>query len=72
MSSTSALLKEIEAFLIGSAMGEAAFGQKAAGNGKIVQRLRSGGSCSLDTADKIRQFIASEVKTSSASTGADR
>lgn len=57
MTSTEKLLLEIEAFLAINPMGETQFGVVSCGNSKLVSRLRSGSSCSLDTADKVRGFI---------------
>jgi hypothetical protein len=52
------LLGEIESFLERSGMNESSFGHKTVNDGNLVKRLRSGGSVTLRTADKIRDFIA--------------
>jgi hypothetical protein len=53
------MLSEIEAFLglDGVSMTETTFGRLAVNDGKLVPRLRAGGSCTLTTADKVRAFI---------------
>lgn len=51
------LLKEIDAFLRASGMGEAYFGALAANNSKLVGRLRKGGSIQIETLERVRNFI---------------
>ena len=58
MSETASLLQEIEAFIKKAEMAESTFGGKVANDGKLVARLRGGGSVTLRTAEKIRAFIA--------------
>ncbi|MGI9381326.1 MAG: hypothetical protein ACR2OW_16910 [Methyloligellaceae bacterium] len=52
------LLSEIEDFCRRSNIAESTFGKKAVNDGKFVNRLRSGKSTTLATADKIRAYIA--------------
>ncbi len=58
MTDSAKLLAEIDGFLARSGMAETTFGAKAANNSKLVGRLRSGGSVSLETAARIREFMA--------------
>ena len=51
------LITEIEAFLATNAMAESTFGRLAANDGKFVSRLRAGGRCWPETADRVRRFI---------------
>ncbi|PSJ60785.1 hypothetical protein [Pseudaminobacter soli (ex Li et al. 2025)] len=52
------LLTEIRAFLNRSGMGRSYFGKASCGNSELVDRLESGGTVTLVTAEKIRAFIA--------------
>ena len=52
------LLLEIDAFIAETGMGVSYFGKMASGNSEVVHRLRSGGGVLLETADKIREFMA--------------
>lgn len=58
MSETQKLLHEIEAFLQTAGMAETTFGRKAVNDGKLIQRLRGGGSVTLEKASDIRRFIS--------------
>lgn len=60
MTETHALLNEIEAFVARTKMAESTFGRLAVNDGKLVARLRAGGSITLNTAADIRRFIAKE------------
>ena len=51
------LLVQIEAFLRETHLGVTAFGARACGNGKLVNRLRSGQGCTLATAKRVLEFI---------------
>ncbi|QCL88760.1 MULTISPECIES: hypothetical protein [Agrobacterium tumefaciens complex] len=51
------LLKEIERCLPKSGVGPHRFGILAAGNGRLIERLRSGGRVWPDTEEKVRDFI---------------
>ncbi len=54
------LLDQIDAFLARSdvKMTETTFGRLAVNDGKLVGRLRDGGSLTLATAEKVTKFIA--------------
>jgi len=52
------LLSEVEEFLTASGMGPGTFGRHAVNDGKLVGRLRRGCGCTLETAERIRLFIA--------------
>lgn len=58
MSRTDQLLSEIEAFLIKTGMAASTFGQKSMLNSKLVDRLRNGGTVTLETEEAIRAFMA--------------
>jgi hypothetical protein len=58
----SRLLTDIERFLAESGMGEFRFGLAAVKNGRLVERLRSGGRVWPETEAQIRAFIISEQK----------
>jgi hypothetical protein len=62
MSSTQALLNEIDRFLADFPMADTTLGNKAAGNVKLIARLRAGDSCTLETADKLRAFMTAQRK----------
>lgn len=51
------LLREIDAFLTESGMGESYFGKVATGNSEVVSRLRDGRRVWPETEAKIRSFI---------------
>ncbi len=69
-SSADSLLAEIEAFCRRSGIAESTFGRQAVNDGKLCVRLRNGKDVTLDTAAKIRGFIASQVPASTLN-GAD-
>lgn len=52
------LLTEIDRFLAAEKIGEHRFGILAAKNGRLVERLRSGGRIWPETADQVRDFMA--------------
>lgn len=58
MSETQKLLLEIEAYLRNAHMAETTFGRKAVNDGKLITRLRGGGSVTLEKASDIRRFIS--------------
>ncbi|MEJ0093786.1 MAG: hypothetical protein WDN46_10185 [Methylocella sp.] len=58
MTDTQSLLDEINRFLASGAMAESTFGRKAVNDGKLVARLRRGGSVTLESASRIRSFMA--------------
>lgn len=51
------LLSEIRAFLKETRMGKSYFGKAAVGNSELVGRLKSGGTVTLRTAQKVRSFM---------------
>mgnify|MGYP001223027956 CR=1 FL=1 len=53
------LLAEIEQFLAAERIGEHRFGILAVNNGRLVERLRSGGRIWPDTEQRVRHFMAS-------------
>lgn len=58
MNESQKLLCEIESFIRSSAIAETTFGRKAVNDGKLVARLRNGGSVTIDKAADIRRFMA--------------
>lgn len=52
------LISEIDAFLAEFRIGEHRFGILAANNGRLVERLRSGGRVWPETEERIRSFMA--------------
>ena len=60
MSTRQQLLREIRTFLKKTKMSPTTFGQRAAGNTYIVERLKEGRQISIDTLDRIRAYIAKE------------
>ena len=57
MNETAQLLAEIEAFLERTGMAATTFGQKILRNSKLLDRLRAGGTVTLETAEIIRRFM---------------
>jgi len=51
------LLQEIEAFMAETGIGAFRFGLRAVGNGRLVERLRSGGRVWPETEMEIRAFM---------------
>lgn len=71
MDHTNALLSEIEDFLRATGMSPSTFGHKTANDGKLVTRLRSGSTVTLETAMSILGFIrAQRSEKSGSSVGA--
>lgn len=58
MNESQKLLREIEGFIRSADIAETTFGRKAVNDGKLVSRLRGGGSVTLDKAAHIRRFMA--------------
>ncbi|TAM96259.1 MAG: hypothetical protein EPN45_21210 [Rhizobiaceae bacterium] len=58
------LLHEIRNFLAESKMGNSYFGKAACGNSELVNRLENGRTITLETAEKVRAFIAARRKSS--------
>lgn len=54
------LLTEIDEFLAEAEIGEHRFGILASSNGRLVERLRSGGRIWPETEAKVRAFIRAE------------
>mgnify|MGYP003348091151 CR=1 FL=1 len=54
---TSTLLSRIEEHCRTHGIAETTFGRMAANDGKIVPRLRAGGTVTLKTAERISDFI---------------
>lgn len=61
--STAQLLSEIESFLEKTGMPPTTFGLEAVKDGHLVRWLRAGKGITLDRADRIREFIASNSTT---------
>ncbi len=55
------ILVEISDFCRLAGLAESTFGRLAVNDGKLVSRLRDGGSLTLDTLDRLRGFIASHA-----------
>lgn len=66
------LLQEIEAFLAETRTGTFRFGIKATKNGRLVERLRSGGRVWPETEIEIRTFMRMEREKLSRSKKKDR
>ena len=64
------LLEEITAFCRASGMAETTFGRRAVNDGKLMPRLKSGGGVTLDTAERVRAFIAAEGREAAPSSDA--
>jgi SAM-dependent methyltransferase len=54
---TEALLREISDYCRRVGMAESTFGRLAVNDGKLVSRLRTGASVTIDTMDRVRSFI---------------
>lgn len=61
MTEAQTLLAEIERFLARTGMAASTFGKYAVDDGKMVERLRRGGTVTLDKAAAIRRFMATYV-----------
>lgn len=60
MSTVTALLSEIDAFLRDAGVAETTFGRHAVNDGKFVGRLREGAGITVATVDRVRAYIAAE------------
>jgi hypothetical protein len=58
MNETSTLIREIDAFLASAGMKQTAFGLEVLNDPALLTRLRAGGTVTLRTAEKIREYIA--------------
>jgi hypothetical protein len=54
------LLADIKAFLKKSGMTESYFGMRAARNSALVPRLEAGGTVTLKTAERVKNFMERE------------
>lgn len=52
------LIEEIDGFLNEFGIGEHRFGILAANNGRLVERLRTGGRVWPETEERVREFMA--------------
>src|SRR5207248_8975199 len=52
------LLHELASYCPRTGLAESTFGPRAVNDGKLVQRLRSGGRITIETLDRIRGFMA--------------
>jgi hypothetical protein len=59
---TTDLLKRIEDHCQRYRLAETTFGRKAVNDGKLVARLRAGGSITLDTLSRIEAALQSETE----------
>jgi SAM-dependent methyltransferase len=59
---TEALLREISDYCRRVGMAESTFGRLAVNDGKLVSRLRTGASVTLDTMERVRGFIGQPAK----------
>lgn len=57
MNSTQQLLTEIEAYIAKTGINESAFGYRSMGDRRLLNRLRTGSSVTLHTADAIRLYM---------------
>lgn len=57
------LLSEIQAFCARSGMAETTFGQRAVHQWRLVDHLKTGRTVTLSTAERVREFIASNSRT---------
>ena len=60
MSLSEQLLADVHNFVSELGISETALGQKSVGNPSVFARLRAGKSVRLDTADRIRAYMAAE------------
>ncbi|MGF7161263.1 hypothetical protein FHS85_002898 [Rhodoligotrophos appendicifer] len=59
MTSTDQLLREIEVFADERQLSASTVARLAANDGKLIARLRAGGTVTLATAEKLREFMRS-------------
>ena len=57
------LLTEIREFLTRTGMGPSYFGKASCGNSELVERLESGRTVTLVTADRVRAFMQSRSES---------
>lgn len=58
MTATETLLREIEAFSLEVGMRPSTISRKAVNDGKLPSRLRVGGQVTLETAERLRAYMA--------------
>lgn len=56
------LVAEIEAFITERGLAPSTFGRLAVNDGKFVGRLRKGGSLTMATADRVRNFMSGTIR----------
>ncbi len=76
-SATESLIKEVEVFCRQAGVAESTFGRQAVNDGKLCARLRAGKNVTLETAQRIRDYIerqatASDRAAAEAESGGDR
>jgi hypothetical protein len=57
MNATETLMDEIEAFSRKAGISPSTLGRKAVNDGKLIHRLKRGGSVTLETAERIREYM---------------
>ena len=55
------VLREIGDFCRSAGLAESTFGRLSVNDGKLVSRLRDGGSVTIDTLARLRAFMAGHV-----------
>ena len=55
------IIREISDFCRGAGLAESTFGRLSVNDGKLVSRLRDGGSVTIDTLARLREFMANHV-----------
>lgn len=66
MSTTDALLKEIATFCREFNIPESTFGRRVMGDGKFVERIKTGGGLTVANLDRIREYMTTERKAAAA------
>src|SRR5262245_13276845 len=61
------LLREISDYCRATRIAESTFGRRAVNDGKLVSRLRFGGRITIETANRIREFISTHPPGSNGS-----
>ena len=70
MTATSHLLSRVADHCSRTGIAETTFGLRVANDGKIIPRLRAGGSITLKTLEKIEAFLSTAEAPASAETNA--
>lgn len=63
---TAKIVSEVEAFLAQHGIAESTFGLRAVNDGKLLARLRAGGSLTLEKAAQVRRYIRANRKKGAA------